>query len=616
MSAAVSALALMVTLLPAPAASVGGGAATEVVARASLTSSGVQSAGESRAPAISGDGRFVGFESPATDLVPGDTNERTDIFVHDRDTGALERVNVASDGTEANAHSHNVSLSADGRYVAFDSEAWELIPGDNNERTDIFVYDRTTDTIEKVSQLESGGASNGHSTNPVISADGTHVAFQTLATNLVDGETDSNGVMDVVVVDLTTDVVERVSVSTAGVQADGESRDPSISADGSVVAFESLATNLVANDTNGVLDVFVRDRTDPVTERASQSALGAQAAVESEFPSISGNGRWVAFSSLATNLVVGDANGLEDVFVRDRTTGEVILASVANDGSQANSGSSFGELSGGGGSISYISRATNLVPVDTNNSEDVFVRDLVLGETRRASIAHDGGEPNFRSYEAMLSDDGSSIAFDSVARNLVADDTNFRRDVFAVDLSACLSGFRDVPFAQPFCDDIYWMVARGITSGYGDGGFHPGDQVTRQATAAFLYRYDGQPPFSAPNPPTFDDVGVTHPFRTPIEWLADSDISGGYADGGFHPAAQVTRQAFASFLYKYAGPTFTPPGTPTFDDVPTSHPFFAAIEWLASTGVTSGYADGGFHPTSLITRQAIAAFLHRYDDLP
>lgn len=615
-AAALSVLTLTAAVLPAPAAQApGSGAVGEVVARASVTSAGVQSASESRVPAISGDGRFVAFESAASDLVPGDTNGVTDIFVHDRQTGALERVSVASDGTEANAESHNASLSDDGRFVAFESVSWELVPADNNERTDIFVYDRTNDVIEIVSESQSNEAANGHSINPTISADGVHVAFESLATNLVDGDPDANSVSDVFVVDLATDLVERVSVSTAGAEADGESHEAAISADGSVVAFESAATDLVASDTNAVVDVFVRDRSGSLTERASVSALGAQAAMESVLPSVSGDGSLVAYSSQATNLVPGDTNGTEDVFVRDRDTDGVVLGSIATDGTQADQPSSFVELSGDGTSIAFVSRATNLVPVDTNNSEDIFVRHLVLGETRRASVGSAGQQPDFRSYEAAISSDGDAVAFDSVARNLLPSDTNFRRDVFVVDTSACLSGFVDVAFAHPFCDDIYWLGGSGITGGYADGGFHPSDQVTRQATAAFLYRYDGSPAFVPPNPVTFTDVGMTHPFRTPIEWLAASDITGGYADGGFHPTAQVTRQAFASFLFRFADPTFTPPGTPTFTDVPTSHPFFAAIEWLASTGVTSGYPDGGFHPTSVITRQAIAAFLHRYDDL-
>jgi hypothetical protein len=177
--------------------------------------------------------------------------------------------------------------------------------------------------------------------------------------------------------------------------------------------------------------------------------------------------------------------------------------------------------------------------------------------------------------------------------------------------------FDDVSGSNPFCSDITWLVEEAIAEGFVDGGFHPLATISRQALAAFLYRYAGEPPFLPPGTPTFSDVPVSHQFFVEIEWLAMAGITGGFADGGYHPGAPITRQSVAAFLYRTAGePAFIPPTSPTFDDVPLSHPFFVEIEWLASTGVTTGYPDGGYHPTAPVTRQAFAAFLHRYDDLP
>ncbi len=176
-----------------------------------------------------------------------------------------------------------------------------------------------------------------------------------------------------------------------------------------------------------------------------------------------------------------------------------------------------------------------------------------------------------------------------------------------------LQSFSDVGLAHPFFLDVAWLVAAGVTSGYSDGTFRPASPVTRMAMAAFLYRFSGSPPFTPPVTPSFSDVPASHPFFFEIEWLASTGITTGYPDGTFRPSARITRQAMAAFLYRHAGePPFTPPVTPSFSDVPASHPFYTEIEWLASTGVAAGYADGSFRPTVKVTRQATAAFLHRY----
>src|SRR5439155_1129649 len=233
-------------------------------------------------------------------LVTGDTNAVSDAFVYDRVTGTTERVSVSSAGAEANGTSFAPAISADGRFVAFPSEATNLVPGDTNGATDVLVRDRRTGTTERVSVSSAGAEANGTSFTPAISADGRLVAFASEADDLVIGDT--NQAFDVFVHDGMTGTTERVSVDSTGAQANAASIEhfcPALSADGRFVAFESDATNLVPVDTNAATDVFVRDRLTATTDRVSVDSTGAQANDRSDFPAISADGSVVAFVSTA-----------------------------------------------------------------------------------------------------------------------------------------------------------------------------------------------------------------------------------------------------------------------------------------------------------------------------
>ena len=219
-------------------------ALAQTTERVSVASNGGQADSSSVNPAVSADGRFVAFESDASNLVGGDTNGLNDIFVHDRQTGTTERVSVATGGTEANGVSYTPAISADGRFVAFYSNATNLVGGDTNGTSDVFVHDRQTGTTERVSVATGGAEANGGSSTAAISADGRFVAFHSDATNLVSGDT--NGARDIFVHDRQTGTTERVSVATGGAQANSGSANPAISADGRFVAFYSVATNLVS----------------------------------------------------------------------------------------------------------------------------------------------------------------------------------------------------------------------------------------------------------------------------------------------------------------------------------------------------------------------------------
>jgi Tol biopolymer transport system component len=404
--------------------------------RVSVGPGGVQAVFGGGRPAISGDGRFVAFDSSSNDLVAGDTNAMRDVFVHDRQTGTTTRVSLGAGGAQGNAPSEWPALSADGRFVAFVSQASNLVPGDTNRYHDVFVRDRQAGTTTAVS-VGAGGvqANNNASFDAAISADGRFVAFVSQATTLVPGDT--NETVDVFVYDRATGTTTRASLGPGGIQANQDCWNPTISADGRWVAFESRAFNLVTGDTNGVDDVFVHDRQTGTTTRVSLGPGGAQGDANSRQAVISGDGRWVAFSSDASNLVPGDTNGNEDVFIHDRQTGTTTRVSVGPAGAQTiNAGSSFPSIGADGRFVAFESVASNLVAGDTNGTSDVFVHDRQTGTTTRVSVGPGGAQaegPSGGFDPPAISADGSEVAFASFAGNLVPDDTNGQVDVFLHD---------------------------------------------------------------------------------------------------------------------------------------------------------------------------------------
>ncbi len=426
----VSAGALLVAVLT-------GAAAGQGTSRVSVDSGGMQGnlASGWYGCAISADGRYVAFWSRATNLVGGDTNNVADVFVHDRQSGTTERVSVDSGGVQGGAKSLYPAISADGRYVAFQSDASTLVVGDMNATSDIFVHDRRSGTTERVS-VDSGGAEgNGLSYYAAISVDGRYVAFDSSATNLVAGDT--NAFTDVFVHDRQSGATERVSVDSGGAEGnDGSGGFLSISADGRYVVFGSYATNLVGGDTNGLFDLFVHDRQIGVTERVSVDSAGAEGNGLSFYPSISADGRHVAFASIASNLVGGDTNASYDAFVHDRQSGTTERVSVDSSGAQGDFDSFYPVISADGRHVAFPSYTTNLVGGDTNGAPDVFVHDRQSGATERVSVDSDGAQGNSGSYEPSISADGRYVAFHGLATNLVGGDTNGVSDVFVRDRGA------------------------------------------------------------------------------------------------------------------------------------------------------------------------------------
>jgi Tol biopolymer transport system component len=274
---------------------------------------------EPSAPDMSSDGRFVVFESGAT-LVAGDTNGVADVYLHDRLTGAIERISVSSTGAEANRRCGGARISGNGRFVVFDSDADTLVAGDDNDVWDVFLHDRVDGSTRRVSVTSSGGEANGESFAADLSDDGNVIVFESLAFNLVAG--DANGRYDIFSHDRITGQTRRVSTTSSGGEADGSSDFPVISGDGTAVAFMSDATNLVAGDTNGSVDVFLRDLATGQIERVSVSSTGIQGDGDSGWPSISSSGRFVAFQTTATNLAANATGSAIKALVRDRQPGQ------------------------------------------------------------------------------------------------------------------------------------------------------------------------------------------------------------------------------------------------------------------------------------------------------
>ena len=397
----------------------------------SVSSGGSQANGNSENPSISSDGQFIAFISEATNLVLNDSNGVKDVFVHDRDTGDTERVSLSSSGTETDDESFTLSLSSNGTFVAFGSLATNLVAGDVNGVSDIFVHDRDTGDTERISIASDGTEANDASSNVSISSDGRYIAFESNATNLVPNDTNIKS--DIFVHDRINPTTERVSISTGGVQANGDSFFAAISSDGRFVAFSSEASNLVADDTNNQIDIFVRDRDNSDTKLLiGPVEFNTGSGFFIVAPVISPNGDFVGFRSNADDLVTSDSNNSFDAFLINRVTKIIERVSLSTSEVEANSDSSSPSISTDNRFVVFSSIANNLVSLDTNGFEDVFVRDINAGTTKRVSLAFDCLEGDSNSSSAVISGDGNFIAFTSSAKNLIAIDANSFRDVFVI----------------------------------------------------------------------------------------------------------------------------------------------------------------------------------------
>jgi len=348
--------------------------------RVSVSTFGAQGNGNSRVRGVSKDGRYVLFASLATNLVDGDTNGQMDLFLVDRALSLTDRVNVSTSGTQSTGPVlPQTALSPDGKAVVFASPANNLVMGDTNGETDIFLRNMTNWTTNRISLGQSAEA-NGDSSwasvsDPAASSSGSRfVAFQSRATNLIDGQADTNGVDDIFVKQLSTFLLMRVStVNGTAAQADGMSERPDISPDGKFVAFESDATNLVSGDTNAHRDIYLTDWLNSKTVRVSLSSSGAQPNADCNNARVSADGRFVAFESAAGNLVEGDTNGVVDIFLRDMLLRRTYRVSVSSGNAQGNYASVNADISADGRKVVYTSDSNTLVAEDYNSNLDAFL---------------------------------------------------------------------------------------------------------------------------------------------------------------------------------------------------------------------------------------------------
>ncbi|MEQ2005856.1 MAG: SBBP repeat-containing protein [Limisphaerales bacterium] len=410
----------------------------------SRTPAGASGNGESDAPAISPDGRYVAFHSRASDLVSTDSNTNYDVFLWDANDNSVTLVSRTISGASGAGDSYSPQLSASGRMVSFASTAADFAGTDTNGTSDAFARDMDAGVTYLASINTNNTSGDGASGVPVLSANGRHIAFLSRAGDLVTN--DLNALNDVFVHDLQTRVTRLVSVNVAGTQGGNRiSFDPVISADGRHIAFSSQATDLVAiPDTNNFPDVFVRDMTMGVTKLVSVNGSGTASGGNTGIPSIlpasftpflSADGAKVLFVSLAQDLVANDSNGKQDVFLRDHINNTTTLISTNRFGTgSGNAASGIGAFSMSADLryVAFFSEASNLGAADTNSRTDVFLRDLATNSTKIISRVNAGGfAASGHSFQPVISADGSTILFTSEAENLDNRDANAASDVFA-----------------------------------------------------------------------------------------------------------------------------------------------------------------------------------------
>lgn len=407
--------------------------------RLSLSNGNRQADSDSYAPALSADGRYIAFASDAANLVSGDSNNATDIFLRDR---VAQTVKLITKG--GNGDSLRPAISADGRYVAYESYASNLVASDTNNASDIFRYDRATGTTTRVSVASGGAQADGDSISAAISDDGSRVAFASTASNLVSGDT--NGAFDVFVRDVAEDSTTRASVGSANVQGDGDSVMPALSGDGRYAVFASAAANLVDGDTNASYDIFLRDTQAATTARVSvrNGASALQANRDSWQPQVSADGSLVVFASDASNLVAVDRNQVADIFIRNLAKNSTYRLSLTNQGKETDGPSYRPRITGSGRYAAFESYGA-LDAADTNQAPDIYLLDRTAQKLARVSLATDGTQGDGQSLAPAVSGGGRYVVFESDSTNLVKGDTNQAWDIFVRDTGKGLAPSYPLP---------------------------------------------------------------------------------------------------------------------------------------------------------------------------
>ncbi|HYN93634.1 MAG TPA: hypothetical protein VES42_07270 [Pilimelia sp.] len=394
---------------------------TQTTTRLSVGHDGSQADSDSNAPVISDDGRWFVYSSNATNLVPGDTNGRLDLFLYDRTTGRTELITRSVDGAPSDAGAYGQRISADGDFVTFYSAATTLVPGDTDGEDSVFVWERESGAITRLPGVDAFW--------PDISADGRYVTYTTYA-SLVTEDTDN--FTDVYVYDRTAGKASLITKTLSGGPAGGSSS--TISDDGRYVAFESDSTKLIKKYVGGGTNVFLRDRKTGVTTLVSRtlSGTGSNGATS---PEISGDGRYVAFGSTSGDLAPDDTNAERDVFLWERATRKITAVSVTPDGRTGNGFSTAGRPSADGRYVAFWSTAMDLAGTEASGwGTQTYLFDRTTGRNRLVALPTEGGVDG-GGEGADVSADGRIIGFMSLGEELVPGDTNGSRDVFVTVLS-------------------------------------------------------------------------------------------------------------------------------------------------------------------------------------
>jgi Tol biopolymer transport system component len=422
-------LGVALALVPAPAA----GAADLVLASSRPDGVKANALSFQTSRSLSADGSRIAFQSLASNLLPADTDTASDVYVKHLSTGALLLASTNAAGVKGNDGSFTAALDADGTTVALDSVATNFDPSDADGLLDVYVKDLRTGNLTLVSRNAAGVKGNDHSSDPSLSADGTKVAFESRADNLDPADTDHDA--DIYVKDLATGSLTLASRSTSGGKGNGFSTMASLAVDGSSVAFQSRSTNLDPGDTDTLADIYARDLASGRTQLVSTTAPGAKANDDSFSPSMSADGNRVAFQTSSTNLDPADTDpNVADVYVKDRASGALRLASTTATGVKALSAPFFGSaapsLSADGTQLAFESRATNLDPADTDGFYDIYAKDLATDALRLLSTTAQNVKSNNDDGLAAISPDASAVAFVSAATNLSPADTDALPDVY------------------------------------------------------------------------------------------------------------------------------------------------------------------------------------------
>lgn len=400
----------------------------------STSSIGTKADGASRSPSSTAGGGRVAFDSRARNLHPRDGDTRRDVFVKDEKSSAIWLASETVQQAKGNGESWGPSIDGDGRRVAFISRSTNLHWADSDARPDVYVKDFVSSELYLATVYQGETKGNGSSNAVAISRDGSWVVFDSTSSNWLD--TDGDSIRDVYAREVDEGILRLVSINARGAKGNGASIEPAISGDGRTVGFSSVATNLTDDDGDATSDVYVKSFDSGFLRLVSRDARERKGNGESRSPSLSSDGTRVAFATRSSNFDSRDGDDLWDVYVKDLETGSLTLVSAVERGAKGNGDSIAPTISAEGNRVSFLSRATNLDPADSDERWDVYVKDLVTGELQVASLTEHGVKGNQPCLEAALTPDGSHVVYSTASTNLSRRDTDALPDIYDMRIGA------------------------------------------------------------------------------------------------------------------------------------------------------------------------------------